>query len=132
MKDLIKVASVSALLVSSGMIVFANSGSFDSTYNIAHGTAGYGLLDSRIFDLATDNRSVTVTMTPTSGRTVTIVLRRQGFLGMWSYQGNSHIISNTETTVRTLRGGAAGNHRLRIFSTGNHTFRTTGSVSVSW
>jgi len=122
------------LMLSFTSLVYANVNSFNSSYDIRHGSAGYGTLDSRTFELSTNNRSVSITLSPTqvSNGTLWAGLRRQGLLGVWSWQGQTQEFSNDSRTTRTFRGGNSGTHRIRIISYGYWGVNARGSVSVSW
>ena len=127
----LKVLFCFGALFTTTAVVHASTGSFSSTYHITHGTAGYGTLDTRTFNLATNNRSVTMTIRPNSGTqgVMSATLQRSGILGSWSNQ-SSRTFDTSRT--RTFTGGSSGTHRFRMASTGNFTFVSSGGVDVSW
>ena len=134
-KNIFKIIlSVSTIFVFS-ITVYANSGSFSSTYHITPGTASYGLLDSREFNLGTNNRLVTVEMSPTRFNTgdLTASLMRRGPLGGWSsVAGSSMTFNRTSRSVRSANGGNSGTHRLRIAATSSTLSPAVGNIWVGW
>ena len=131
----IKLITCVSILFLCPIIVYANSGNFTSIYHITPGIAGYGLLDSRTFNLATNNRTVTVALTPTQAGTgnLTGSLRRQGPLGGWSMvRGSEMTFLRTSASTRSANGGNSGTHRVRIVTRGAFDRPAAGGIRVSW
>ena len=134
-KNLFRIILSVCVMFLFSITVYANSGSFSSTYHITPGTAGYGILDSREFNLGTNNRFVSVELSPTRFNTgnLTASLMRRGPLGGWSsVAGSSMTFNRTSRSIRAAHGGNSGTHRLRIAATGSSLNPAVSNIWGGW